>query len=64
MRTPDQIAITEKINEARAKQRKFQVWEQQRSVEIKHLQIMQRFLDADILVLERQLTEEKAGAAR
>lgn len=58
--TDTQIAIKERINESRAKQRNFFLREQQRALEVRHLIRMQADLEDDILILECELAKEKA----
>lgn len=56
MRTEAQIALKERVNELKAKQRKLQIWEGQRALEIKHLILMQRWLQEDIDKLEKEIS--------
>jgi len=49
------IAIKERINELRAKQRKFSIWEAQKAQEIQHLIRSQSQLEDDIIILEYEL---------
>lgn len=57
------IAIKEKINEARAKQRKFACREAECAVQVRHWIWLQSQLEDDILILEHELAREKLAEA-
>lgn len=60
MSRAQEIAIKEKINEARAKQIKFGNWEIEKAQEIKHLIMQQSQLEDDIIALEVELAALKS----
>lgn len=64
MSRAEEIAIEEKINEARAKQLKFSKWEVEKAQEIKHLIIQQSQLEDDIIALEVELDALKSKGQR
>lgn len=60
MSRSQEIALKEKINEARAKQRKFSKWEIEAAESIKHLIMQQSQLEDDIIALEVELDALKS----
>lgn len=64
MSRSQEIAIKEKIHEARAKQRKFSKWEIEAAESIKHLIMQQSQLEDDIIALEVELAALKSKGQR
>jgi len=64
MSRSEEIAIQEKINEARAKQRKFSKWEIEATQEIQRLIVSQAQLEDDIIALEVELAALKSKGQR
>ena len=64
MSRAEEIAIQEKIHEARAKQRKFSKWEMEKTQEANHLFTQQCQLEDDIIALEVELAALKSKGQR